>query len=355
MRKILILLLVTTSICAQNYYSSNSLAMEIESIDEFSGDFKDYGEWVLEKNETDTLIEKNLYNNGQLKRTLIEKNDRSGRTLYSSLTINGILREESLYSEKGLLEKEVFYKPDGSIDIIELYRYNESDELLGIDVQEGEEEQKSYYYSIRSDGSLRSISGNEDSSRNSYEGVLFLENLLSESRRELIFRNHKGYVEKILLYENNQLIRDEVRTYWTEEVVKEIRIVDKLSERETIQQMDKRGNLEEEEVYKDRKLQSGTYYFYNGEKIVRKEKKEPGIREHWLYTYEGDQLTFEEYYKKDVLIHRKVFSGTDQSTYELELIDRGEVFLIIHFEKDVKIREEYVSNGVVTKTRELRD
>ncbi|MEW5815984.1 MAG: hypothetical protein AB1798_11410, partial [Spirochaetota bacterium] len=80
---------------------------------------------------------------------------------------------------------------------------------------------------------------------------------------------------------------------------------------------------------------------YADGKLTARSRRTPGLREEWRYIYSPDgKLVREEYKKNGRMITARVHTG-DKSYYE-ELYRSGAVFLIVYFENDEKIREEFV-------------
>jgi len=358
-RAILLLLLLTGSIALipQEFYRSNSLAMELEIIEGPVVREKEEG-WVLEVREDEgkeTLI---LYHEGFEHSRIEREYSRKGFLTRNTQYEDGKLKEETFYNDRGLVFKEITYGESGKPLEIKNYQYSENEEPNSLTISNSGQNESTRFLSLRSDGSLRYVetkSGEEvvgSSSVNAYNGAFYMEEQYEGAVRVLRFRNKEGQLEKTVRLLNDKVLNEESRFYRTDGSLSRVVIEDFSSERRISQLMNDLGLMTSKEVYLRDDLEERTSFYYDSDLLIRKELRGPGRRETWTYEYEGENLSIEEYYEKGTLETRKYYEGEDRQNYTMEIYDRGVLFLKAYFQKDVKIREEFISEGKVTRTRE---
>ena len=114
---------------------------------------------------------------------------------------------------------------------------------------------------------------------------------------------------------------------------------------------DQEGNLVSETEGAADKTPVEYTYTYDGDKRVSTRKKSDIGVEEWRFFYDGDgSLKKEEYYRRGFLQMQTVYTGED-SWYE-ELFHNDEVIIRIYFDKEKKVREEFIQDGNVVRTKE---
>lgn len=114
---------------------------------------------------------------------------------------------------------------------------------------------------------------------------------------------------------------------------------------------DGKGNLTRETEGKNNEPPVELSYGYqDGRRISTRKKSSIGVEE-WKFNYNAEgKLTSEEYYRRGFLQMRTVYTDPD-SWYE-EIFHDDEVIIRVYFVKEKKIREEFLQDGQVVRTRE---
>lgn len=359
MKKIMLLLsLLNLSLFAQQYYYSNSIAMELEPILDVESFILEQSEWILEKFEQYDRTESILFHFGVEKKRIIET------SVNFTEYIEGLLSEDTKLGDKGQITERVLYNSEGSPIEKEIYNYNTSGDLISIDRRDIDEKTVfSQKYKIRSDGSLRAITysfGEDDKSRgndswNTHKGSFYMEEHNDARKRQVLFYNGSNNLEKVLRYEEDILVYEEIFDYDQDGFVSKIVKKDFHRSESTILIMNEKGQLIREDFFVDDKMKFNVSYLYSDSHLIQKDKIGSGIKEKWLYDYRDNERVTEEFYKQGVLQQKKTNMDSADNSYVIELYDRGLHFMNLVFKKDVKIREEYISEGQVIRVRELGD
>ncbi len=93
-----------------------------------------------------------------------------------------------------------------------------------------------------------------------------------------------------------------------------------------------------------------SYTYEGGRKKTMRKKSEIGVEE-WRYSYKEDGgLALEEYYRRGLLEMRTVYTGAD-AWYE-EILREEAVIIRVYYEKQKKVKEEFIQDGQVVRTKE---
>ncbi len=351
-------ILLNLPLFAQQYFYSNSLAMELSIILEIDDIEKSDTEWILEKKTTGSRTEAVLYNFGEAQKRIVRTS-----VLYSEY-VEGLLREEISYRNDGQISEITSYDNQGDMTEKENYEYSSDGKLLSIRLNSSNEEITSLReFSLRENGSLRMISQFDESddkpghreSWNSYKGNLFMEERLFDSSREVVFFDENNNISTISQYAEDLLIYEEFRSYNSDGTVKVIEKVFPETAKKYVESMDESGRILTEEYYKDSRLIYIISNTYIGATLTQTEKTGSGIEEKWIYFYKDDKNIGEDYYREGALEQKKTITDAVTDSYIVELYDRGKLFMNLIYSEDVKIREEYILNGKIIRIRELGD
>ena len=354
--------LFSFSIFSQEYFYSNSLAMELDPISDLSSmEFVDI-EWVLEKNSQGNQIKSSLYHYGEIEKSYLNLYSANGYLEYSSESIGGIIREEMYFNSDGQISQLSIFGEEGSLEQIDEYQYDDNGDLKYIDtIDDKGEIISSLNYSIREDGSLRSLweinsrSEEHSESWNSFDGSLFMEQRIKDSDKDLVYYNEDNRIERILKFDGDELVYEEFYQYYSDGTIKQIRKSNYVNHEISLEIMDTAGQLIRENVMESDILLYTIDYKYSEQNIIKKEKVGSGIKEKWIYFYENESLVREDYYNQGVLEQKKKIIDSENNSYIIELYDKGIPFMNLIFEDDIKVREEFLSEGRVIRTREIGD
>lgn len=359
---VVLLFILTFSLYAQEYYRSNSLAMEMERIQDSQPFEMDKVEWLLEKKVSGNSILSTLYHYGIPEKSITREYNNYDILIYYSVRNKGILSEENRFGDDGAILEEAVFTGTGTLDWKNIYEYTDNGRILRIVRQNSEGEEISELdYRIRKNGSIRNITQSDNDlsehreSWNGFGGILFMEERNSDSERELIYRNNKGLIEKKIRYRNNQKIDDENYSYSSGGEISKIVKTDYVNGESSIQTMNMSGQIVSEEKLVGEELIYRILYFYSDSKLSVKEKKGAALRERWEYVYIDDELSVESYYRQGDLEQKKTITDQNSNSYEILLYNHGEAFMNLVYDNDVKIREEYLSGGEIIRTRTLGD
>lgn len=353
-----LLIIINLPLFTQQYFYSNSLAMELSEI--FEIDSLEIGEsqWILETYTTGKRKETILYNFG------VEKKRSVSTPLQYTEIVDGIIREETNYRSDGQISEVIFFNESGDLTGKENYLYSAEGKLLSISFSGGEEDlSTTREYALREDGSLRLISRYKDSARepdhrefwNSYKGRFFMEERLYDSSREVVYFNEDNNISSILQYAGEILIFEETRGYDSYGKVKTIEKFFPETEKKYLESMDESGRIVKEEYFDRGKMIYRLNNIYRGSTLVQTDKSTGSLREKWIFYYGEEKNVGEDYYRQGELQQKKIVTDGDTNSYKVELYDDGELFMNLIYSEDVKIREEFISDGVIVRTRELGD
>jgi hypothetical protein len=114
---------------------------------------------------------------------------------------------------------------------------------------------------------------------------------------------------------------------------------------------DAEGNIAKElEGTGDRPPVEFSYVYDGGKRTVTRKKSDIGVEE-WRFAYDGEgNIAREEYYRRGFLQMRTVYTA-DNTWYE-EIFHEDEPIIRAYFVKEKKIREEFLQEGRVVRTKE---
>lgn len=353
-----LLFFLNISLFAQQFFYSNSLAMELSLILEINDIKKNETEWILEKNISESRTDSVLYHFGEEQKRMVRTSSH-----YSEF-LEGTLREEINYRHDGLISDITFYNDLGTLTGKENYEYSSDGMLLSIKSNGPKEDILSLReYSLREDGSLRFITlfdelddeADHSETWNSYKGNFFMEERLYDSSREVVFFDENNNISIISQYVDDLLIYRELYSYYSDGIVKLIEKIFPETEKKYIVTFDELGRMLKEEYYIDSKWIYTMSHSYIGTNLAQTERIGSAIEEKWIYLYRDDENIGENYYKEGVLQQKKKITDADTDSYIVELYERGELFMNLIFSENVKIREEFISEGKILRIRELGD
>lgn len=336
------------------YYRSDWVGLELEKIERYRIDEFEY---VLEVRALQGKTVKLLYRNGkEWKRWEILFNLRREKTDEFEYEKN-VLVHHLAFDKKMRILVEDFYL-DGVIDQKRIYSYGPR----GIDFAETQDREGNLLYTdeyiIAPSGRLRGI-------RRIFPdgGVILIHYTYGEGMLVGEWEYRDGRIKDTKYDEYGRIIRREDWNKDELEFVKEYRYDDNNGKILSETEKDLKRKTVVERFYDEdgniiRETNSGaveepfelTHTFDGGRKVATRKKSALGVEE-WRYTYRGDgSLAVEEYYRRGLLEMRTTY-GDGNSRIE-EIFREEELFLRVYYVKEKKIKEEYLEDGRVVRTRE---
>jgi len=306
---LLILLCISFSLKAEQWFESNILGMELKEISEPSLEG-----WVLQKNgENETS--RVLFLDGEEQKRWEKTQSNGIRT--ERFYREGLLFSESVYNSNNRLEEEMFWN-SGSLERKRVYQY----------IQENLLERSSYNgkgellftdrIRLREDGSLLSLfrrNGSDFHQNWSPPATSGGDWALRNGTGRLTLYNSRGFPEEIQQLEEGQLIKKELRYYNERDQHISSEIVFPLSDEKVLREYNQNQQPVLEQLYHEDILVSRISFRYTDSNLVEKILEGQGPKQRWKYYYDGDQLLLEEYYRGDQLIRRKE-TGAAEPTLE---------------------------------------
>ncbi|MBB6478931.1 hypothetical protein [Spirochaeta isovalerica] len=333
------------------------MAMELEKLNDKTDWQKEPG-WILQVSKDGPHHELVLYHNGSVDSRFERDFSSSGQLSYSSRSRDGLPVEETFYDTSGWMTKEFFYDDKGGILEEKNYEYSDDGKPVSVTISRTGQSGRTQVYSMRHDGSLRSVQTFEDqtvlnsSTVNSFDDTKFMDVQKEGNVKVVRYRNREGQLEKVVRFLGDKLILQENRTYSDTGILSEISIEDLSTGKKTFQVMNDSGLVSKEEKYLNDEFLERSVFFYDSGLLIRKDRRGSGVRETVIYKYEEDVLAEEEFFDRGILEYRKIYDLEDRRNFIQELYDRDELFMKVYYRKDVKTREEFISGGEVTRTRE---
>lgn len=355
---LLLLVFLVLPLYAQEYYRSNSLGMELEKIKSDPIDIPTTG-WILQKTIKGLTTELVLYDQGKEDSSFIRRYNKNGVLVSSVRKKNEIMVEELFYRDDGQIQEDISYNSEGEAAEKKIYRYGDNGIPQMVEIRQNGDITSILYYSLRSDGSLRSIKTEDKldelssiTSFNKFRTARYMEEQQNGNVRVVRFNSDDGRLLKLIRYIGEDSVLEETRQYRDNGSLEKDLIENFALNSYTIQTMNEYGLIVKEEIYKEDQWVEQTVFTYLSKKMVKKERKTKGFKESWIYKYSGDLLTEEEYYEKNVLESIKSYDQEKQGNYIISLYDSGRIFMKVYYVDDKKTLEEFIEDGKVTKTNE---
>lgn len=347
---VILFLLFNSIIVADQWYKSNSLAMQIQMLS--PAELIDH-DWLLYKSiqgqrEVHTLY----FENEEIERKEIWRNPNG--ELEEEYYRNGVLDERIVYDTYGnIIRDDLYYL--GSLDLQIIYTY-EFGLLKYKELYSAEEEliEKQIFYRYE-DGSLRKIVyedfegevktigwsspllGNEALTEWTAEGDRIEYSNLNDQGQPLLNRE---------FYEDDMVSEISSQYNGDGEIIEQIEI-DFDSNRRVEQKYGEFG-IESERVYFDDKLESITRYFYDNGLLQRKESSGKQRFETWDYTYNEDNISEISYSLNREL--NQVTRYLENETKEIEYYSDGEIRILLTYINGTEVSREYLRDGEVFRT-----
>lgn len=353
---ILLLVLASPAFSDIEYFRSDDIGITLEKIDWYRVDEFEYV--VTLEARGSTYIKRLLKNQVEIKRweTVYDKRRRKlqeseydDNKLVSVLLYNknGGIAEERLYSDNELTEKKLYYYSRRGLSKVETF--DKDRKLLYED-----------YYTLSRKGRLRSViriwpNGNMRISRFEYgSGVLVEQREYLDERLYITRFDRAGRVIDWEQWKDETLEKSRVVVYNPEtgKITREEE-ADHLNNTGVVRIYDKEGKLLSEEATGDTRKASTVSFEYDsrGRLSIKRVKGPLGIEE-WRYFYDdSDKLVKEEYWRRG--FHEKTTYYTGEGSYYEEIYRDNEVFLRVYYKNDKKVKEEFIVDGKVEKTREF--
>lgn len=364
MNKLLhLLFLLSLQIEAQEYFLSNSLGMELTPVDVPENYDWSHDEWFLVKDEKGNVVLSTLYNRGEEKILYTREYNSAGSLIFYGESINGYPSVETEYKDDGMVRQFREYDHSGFINKKSDYEYDSRGKLNRvITSDESGEILSTVEYSIRGDGSIRSVfekdrdKGAHSEIWNAYDGSLFLEQRSGTLERDLVYYNRDNLISRVERYDSDKLSSEEIYNYSGENILQSIVKINHLLSEKTELSMNRAGLITKEILFINNISEYIIVYKYDDRgNLKAKEKNGSSFREKWFYFYEDNKETAEEYYKQGMLVRKKIIKDSENNNYIIELYNKGTAFMNLVYENNVKIREEFLEDGLVVQFRDLGD
>jgi hypothetical protein len=324
----------------ETVFRSNEIGMTIEKITDFR---RDEFEFILVIEENEEEQTRTLYRNGEeIKRWATSF--LPGKKEIVKLYEKSILARETEFQLNRVTE-ERFYT-EGSITEIHFYNYDK-DGLKRIEVTDGQREVLYTLHYIRTgSGRLKQVEkrtpeGASIVSRYNYSKGSLVEEWHGKEETGEYFRfSGDGNSISSEEWEGVELVR--VKQYM-EDVAEGRKSVEKNYKTgvTTYVSYDEQDRIIYEKVVKDEKLIKESNYIYEEGNRVLKRVHTPGLWEVWTYRYnESEELEEERYLRNGEPATVTVITGEDR--YYEDIYRRGEPFLRVYYEDDIKISEEFL-------------
>lgn len=342
-------------VSAQELYRSNAAGMRLERIPRSSMSLHRY---VVEYERREGLETERFFEDGKLLRefrraagpgTTVREEEYSGEALVAVRLLDAEGRDvsEELYSDGELSERREYRYRDGRV-VRRLVFNSEGEQYRSDEYRYGSGGALSQVRSVDADGVGRTAYYAALDGRLIEEyhelpqlsiRVRYLRNGLPSDRTE--FRNNE--LSLSVLYEYDAA---------HESTLTATRETDHERGTETVRRYNLDGEIAEEAVYQDGRLQTGFQYSYDEGLLV--ERRGIGRAAAELETYEYDEegeLLLVRFLSGGVV--RRERSYLDNGAYTDLLYRGGEAVLRTHYSDDRRIREEVIRDGLVVRTREF--
>ncbi len=358
---VLALFIIQAAYSEIKYFRSNEIGITLEKIDWYRIDEFEYVV-TLEK-KGDTVIKRLYRDQEEVKRWEIQYDNKMCKIKESEFQVNELV-SVLMYNKNGALAEEYLYS-GGELSEKKLYHYSKRGLAK---VQTYNKEEKIIYedfYSLAKSGRLRSViriwaNGDIRISRFAYgSGLLVEQREYIENKLYISRFDSKGRLISWEQWQDDQLEKSKLIVYNSDTGNKESEEETDYTKQSSIVRIyDKQGNLLREEATSGSSIQSEVRYEYDdkGRLIIKRVKGPLGIEE-WRYFYnDADKLIREEYWRRG--FHEKsTFYGEDgeDGSYYEEILRENEVFLRVYYKNDKKIKEEFIVDGEIEKTRTFED
>ncbi|MEM5948893.1 hypothetical protein WKV44_10110 [Spirochaetia bacterium 38H-sp] len=324
-----------------SWYGSVASGQVIKEISDFERDEFDY---VLSIEHKENIEERILYRkNETVKRWLISHENGVIR-LVTYFSPPSVKVSETYYSETGRLEKEVFFKHDGTIDYIWEYAYKGT-HLVSKTRYTGADKKKDFslLYSYDSKGRLSYITDDIGGSEHRYVqiGGRLVEEWHGKGNTGLLIRYREdgrelereewrdGVIYSMLTYEyENKELKKSIKIWPSDDKREETFFTDEKPVSSVEYQADFPVKKEEME--------------YDGNRLVKKIAIQPGKINVYTYVYDGDDLKEERITENSRLIVTREYSNGLLSK-EIIILENGTI-LYREYNKDGEITKEELSS-----------
>jgi len=343
---LLFIILITPEIVfSQEYYSSNKLGMELSSIKKIRIDEFEY---YLEKTTEGGAVKKILYHNSVpvLESEIYYAPDGS--------IDKEVIREDGTLTEKKYMTSHLYQEKIINSDktgVIRKYKYDSLDQLYSVEEFSLEGTAKSTVsYERDSRGRIVSVNRvlyNKKPGSNSDEQVSKYrfsgQNLLEEWHGSgnltgsFIYYNSEGRVSAIIEKNNDRVVSDKKYFYNDDKSAVVEELIPETGEK-IISTLNPDGTMIEELIYVKDTLAVKTTDTYEEKKLVKRIVVNDKGTERYLYQYRGDKVTIEAMYFNGELVYQKVYDE-DDSWYE-DIYDNGKRYLRNYYKNSEKIKTE---------------
>ena len=314
------LIFVSFSAGAQEYYQSNKIGMEIKKISQYRIYDTDY---YVEKYIEDFKEIKKLYN----RKTLIREWEliySENRMLQKETVLEGDAETVKIYDGNNVITEE--YYENSSLVYLKKYKYADKNILSRIEEYDSDSTLKNITDFERDyKGNIKSLTKYE------YEGDKNLETGISRYRFTgpdileewhgsdegtgiFIFYSNDGKIKKIINKKENTPV-SEKEYFYENRILLKTEEIDLNSGEKIVNRYSEEGKIYEEEYFvndiSDRKIFN--YYESDSEELTKKiiNKGKNTERYHYYYDSEDNELYKEEYYLNGQLIKETIYIDND--------------------------------------------
>jgi hypothetical protein len=340
------------------YFRSNEIGITLEKIAWYRTDEFEYVVTLeakgnthikrLYKNRVEIKHWETVYDNRLRKLT---ESEYEGSALVSVLVYNkdGGVAEEYLYTGNELSEKKIYKYSKKGLARVETF---------------DKQEQPVYtdYYSLSRAGRLRSVirvwaNGNMRLSRFEYgSGILVEQREYLDPNMYITRFDSRGRVISWEQWRDDTLEKSRVVVYNSETgTITREEETDHLKSTTTVRTYNEHGELVSEQSggQSDKNVEVRYEYDEKGRLSIKRVKGPLGIEE-WKYFYtDADKLAREEYWRRGFL--EKITYYAEEGGYYEDIYRDNEVFLRVYYKNDKKVKEEFIVDGKVEKTRTFEE
>jgi len=351
---ILGLLVACTAGASAELYRSNAVGIRGERL--VPGE--ESPEYVLDVTSSGNTEIRELLKDGEpIQRTEIT---RDGSSVTERVFEGEQIQRETVRKSDGTIQQETLYA-DGEITERSDYGYSNNRLATRTVTDSSGNLRFVEQYSYWRDGTLRSIvkeDASETRTEYRYKDGRLEEEWVSRSERAERFEfDPAGRLVIRELFENDDLLEQEVRIYWGSDSASLLKqVVVGAGDDITKRDYDERGRLVRETVE-----QSGTIVrvldrTFEGDLLVAETEKDSDGTRSWKYDYDGEDRIRTSYYEDDQIIEITSYRLDESdlpATRMTELYNRGEPVLRIYYEGENRIREDVIRDGVVIRSRAI--
>ena len=345
------------SLCAAEYYRSNAIGSTVSRL---AGETAiDAAEYVLVIDAGADRRTETLYHNGEEARRLLI--DSSSAHRKETLWLQGVINTVTNYNQRGQIVIERRY--DSSGDLVESLKYTYT--LADIIVTATDSENNVLYTETQQrhpNGRIQSIERTYPDETATEARFSFLDRLLLREQHTMGNEQYDIYydtvgraIQRRSAVDGETLVEENIRYLHEVETrnPSDAEIVEAVADDQqqaTNVNYDRNGNPLKQTVTIDGTLIEIGEFDYNGEQLIQSRIRRTGtttFRE-TIFNEDGDEIA-ERWYVRGQL-SRTVIPLDGNERYEQRHIN-GEPYIRIYFRGQVRLREEFLDNDEIVRTR----